>query len=321
MDLVLVAHFGHCLGELLRNCRLELSNKFAFAVMAGPGYQADMFERLMALSKDPDAAILPERIRIGFPLGINRTIVHSGVFPCTDDVSASIKASQVNGILLEDWDGSASNYRSFEDAGEKAQAELDRMVCEGRATTASTWSEVVQQLGPEAKLTKLACIVKQREDLSEKVRLVVDMRRSGITGLISLRERLVLPRIADVAESVSALMKSASWGDAFEAMISDFKDAFYSLPLHVEEQPFAVIKGSSLSYLLKTVVFGVACGPLLWARLASWGMRISRAVACCSESRAECFVDDPIVLACGGSVRQRTRSFARYLLSWTVLGV
>ena len=149
---------------------------------------------------------------------------------------------------------------------------------------------------------------------------MVDMRRSGINGLISLRERVVLPRISDVAESVSALMKSASWGDACEAMISDFKDAFCSLPLHVEEQPFAVIKGNSLYYLLKTVVFGVASGPLLWARLASWGMCISQAVACCSECKAQCFVDDPIMLACGGSERQRTRSFARYLLSWTVLG-
>ena len=77
--------------------------------------------------------------------------------PPGDDVLASIKASQVNGILLEDWNGSASNYRSFDDAGEKAREEQDRMVCEG-ATAASTWSEVVQQLGPEAKLTKLACI-------------------------------------------------------------------------------------------------------------------------------------------------------------------
>ena len=116
----------------------------------------------------------------------------NGVFPETDSVSASIKASQALGIFLEDWDGSAENYKSFEEAGAKGQAELDRLVECGRATKVPSWSEVVQHVGEGAKLTKLACVIKQK-DGAEKVRLVVDMRRSGINGLMMLRERVILP--------------------------------------------------------------------------------------------------------------------------------
>ena len=103
-------------------------------------------------------------------------------------------------------------------------------------------------------------------------------------------------------------------------MISDFRDAFYTMPLHPQEEPFAVVKGQHCYYLLKTVVFGLACGPLLWARLAAWAMRLGQAVACSREAGVQCFVDDPLVLACGCSARQRTRAFLRYLLTWTCLG-
>ena len=244
--------------ELVLACRRELADRFSASAVSSTGYQAELFECLMTKAQDPDAQVLPTWLRQGFPLGITQEITHTGVFPRTDDVSAAIKASQVNGILLEDWDGSATNYRSFEEVPEKSQAELDRMVAEGRAVTADTWDEVVQLLGPDAKLTRLACIVKQKEDGSEKVRLIVDMRRSGINGLIFLTERVVLPRIADVADSVEALVKGARQGDSVEAMISDVKDAFYTMPLHPQEEPFAVVKGQHCYYLLKTVVFGLA---------------------------------------------------------------
>ena len=108
-------------------------------------------------------------------------------------MSASIKASQTLGILLEDWDGSAKNYKSFEESGAKGQAELDRLVECGRATKVCSWGEVVQLVGEGAKLTKLACIIKHK-DGAEKVRLVVDMCRSGVNGLMMLKERVIFRR-------------------------------------------------------------------------------------------------------------------------------
>ena len=64
--------------------------------------------------------------------------------------------------------------------------------------------QVVQQFGPEARLTPIACIIKQSHG-KEKVRLVVDMRRSSVNGLMTVKERVVLPRVSDVAKSVQAL--------------------------------------------------------------------------------------------------------------------
>ena len=158
--------------------------KLAHAFSTEPettGYQTSIFKQILSEAGDPDCNAIPDWLEFGFPLGINDQIVNNGIFPETDSVSASIKASQALGILLEDWDGSAKNYKSYEEVGANGQAELDRL-----------------------KLTKLACIIKQKKS-AEKVRLVVDMRRSGVNGLMMLRERVILPRVSDVAESVHAL--------------------------------------------------------------------------------------------------------------------
>ena len=39
--------------------------------------------------------------------------------------------SALCGRVVKDWDGTALNYESFYEAGEKAQFELDRMINEG----------------------------------------------------------------------------------------------------------------------------------------------------------------------------------------------
>jgi len=52
----------------------------------------------------------------------------------------------------------------------------------------------------------MACISKQKSG-KEKVRVIVDMRRSGINGQMRVEERVVLPRITDVAASLHELFK------------------------------------------------------------------------------------------------------------------
>ena len=91
----------------------------------------------------------------------------------------------------------------------------------------STWPQVVQQFGPEARLTPIACIIKQSHG-KEKVRLVVDMRRSSVNGLMTVKERVILPRVSDVARSVQALACEDSY--LLELLCIDFKDAFYRMP-------------------------------------------------------------------------------------------
>lgn len=167
-------------------------------------------------------------------------------------MSASIKASQVIGRLLEDWDGAARNYESFYDTGDKAQAELDRSVEDKRADRVSSWEEVVSMVGEDAKFTQLVCIIKMKEG-KEKVRLVVDMRRSGVNGQMQLLERVVLPRVPDVAKSCSELLKLALKSDLLEFMICDFSDAFYTLKLHESERKWVVCGRSRFPLLCNEV--------------------------------------------------------------------
>ena len=92
-----------------------------------------------------------------------------------------IKLSAAIGTLQQDWDGSARNYSSFYEAGAKAQQELERLVSEGWAKPCNTWAEVVQEVGDQAVVTPLACIIKTKAG-KEKVRLVVDMVGVEWTG-------------------------------------------------------------------------------------------------------------------------------------------
>ena len=297
--------------------------KLAHAFSTEPettGYQTGICRQILSEADDPDCSTIPDWLEFGFPLGSNDQIVNNGIFPETDSVSASIKASQALGILLQDWDGSARNYKSFEEAGAKGQAEFDRLVECGRATKKSSWDEVVHHVGQGAKLTKLACVIKQKEG-TEKVRLVVDMHRSGINGLMMLRERVILPRISDVAESVHALFLKNGRSSNIEFFISDFKDAFYTFPLRASERKFAVVKGShSTFYLIHVVSFGFACGPVLWCRLAACSNRIVQATISDHEGRVQTFVDDPIMAACAPSRFERSMIFCRYTFMWCILG-
>ena len=51
-------------------------------------------------------------------------------------------------------------------------------------------------------VSKLAAIVKVRSDGSERVRIIIDMLRSGLNLFVQLEERIVLPRLRDVMADV-----------------------------------------------------------------------------------------------------------------------
>ena len=283
------------------------------------GYQIGLLEALLLSANDPDARVLPSWLKVGVPIGIARDTEYTGIFPRTDGPSAAIKDSQAFQTMT-DWAGDARNYKSFADAGDKAQAELMRLVEAGRAQKASSWEEVVRLVGPEARLTKMACIIKQKSG-KEKVRVIVDMRRSGINGQMKVEERVVLPRVTDAATSLHELLKSARVDDVPEFYIIDFSDAFYTLHFHPAERAHTIVKGNCGSYfILHCVCFGLSCGPLVWGRLASAFLRLGQATTNSSEGRSQCYVDDPILTALGRSCKERSRIFARVTLLWCALG-
>ena len=93
------------------------------------------------------------------------------------------------------------------------------------------------------------------------------------------------------------------------------------MKLREQEKKYVVVKGADgFYYLMQCVAFGLACGPLLWGRLAAAAMRISQSTVASWEGRAQCFVDDPILVVAGKTMRERSRVFCLYLLVWIALG-
>ena len=276
---------------------------------------------------DCEAEFLPTWMEEGFPLGINCEICPSGAFPTTDNDTAAVEASRQEGIFMDDFDGDHQNYVSFKEAGDKGQMILDEMVEQGRAVCYYSWNEVVQSLGPSSRLTKLGCIVKLRPDNTEKVRIIVDSRRSGVNGMMHIRERVVLPRVTDITSSWFRLLRSHEGQCDAEMMSADFKDAFNMLQLHGKEKPLIVVKGmdgewgQARYYAFQVVVFELAPGPLLWGRVAAAAMRLSQAAIHPGEAEVSTFVDDPLILAAGKTKRDRSWTFAVYCTVWLVLGL
>ena len=186
---------------------------------------------------------------------------------------------------------------------------------------------MISLAGSEARLTKLACIKKVKQDGSVKLRLVVDTRRSGVNGLTHIRERVVLPRISDVARIWQKLLELNNGQCDVEFFSADFSNAFNTLRLKDGERQFAVFKGlpdemgRNRYYVSKVVVFGLAAGPLLWGRLCGAAMRLAQAMAHPRESEVATFVDDPVVVVAGQTVAQRSWSMIRYAALWMALGM
>ena len=286
------------------------------------GLQISLWEALLVASEDEESGIIPKWLRSGFPLGIDGEIEFSGVFAKTLDDTEAVKASKEHGEFISDEDGFLTNYTSFQEAGQLAQEVVEEMHAQGRVEKFQSWKEVVSTFGEDARLSRMACIVKMRPDGSQKVRLVIDTRRSGVNGLASIRERVILPRVADIALSWMRLRRTSyhSHGDA-EMMSTDFSEAFNTLNLKPSERKFLIIKGlDQCYYVSKVILFGAAAGPLLWCRLISSAMRLTQAMAVKGESEVSTFVDDPLV-AVGRSAHDRSWIFLRHLALWRALGL
>ena len=138
----------------------------------------DLWRAMLVAADDPEKTVLPEWMATGFPLGIASDIQYVGVFPSTMGDTAAVEASRVEGIVLEDRIGDLTNYRSFVQEVDKAQPLLDEMLDKGRAQLCRSWEEVVAEVGDKARLTKVGCLVKEKEDGTVKSRLIFDGRPS-----------------------------------------------------------------------------------------------------------------------------------------------
>ena len=205
----------------------EIAKEFKIPLPSSAGYWGDLFRALADLSGDPDIDIA-DWVDHGFPLGIDRPIVPRGVFPHVADDSDAINMSKTFDTMMATSELHAHrNYKSYYDEAEAADQDLERIVNMNFAEKMNA-SELEAKFGKEMRIPKVAVIAKEKADGSNNIRLIVGMLRSGTNGFIKIRERLVLPRMTDLAEATVDILENGEDTKHAEFFAFDFKDAFYT---------------------------------------------------------------------------------------------
>lgn len=134
--------------------------------------------------------------------------------------------------------------------GLSAVAEVERLMNTSFVKTFQSYEECVAWLGTRPRLSKLA-LVEKIKDGKVKYRLILDCRRGpdgkdahGVNAAAKLAQRIVLPSGEDIAGDFLALAGAAQPEEDIQAMVLDFTDALYHIPLAHAERATASIWAS-----------------------------------------------------------------------------
>ena len=160
--------------------------------------RSNVWKAWINASGDPDTA-LKDWIEEGVPLGMNKPIpLSNGIFPPaleeSDEVDQTPELADQLGL---------ENYSSIREHEEEAKIELQRYVDKNFARVVDT-EELTRRFPDKGTMSKLAIILKLKDDGSTKSRIILDMRRSGGNSRCRAPERITLPRATDV-------VKGATW--------------------------------------------------------------------------------------------------------------
>ena len=288
------------------------------AEVLGPtGWRWKLLQAMVDSGKDPERDV-PLWLAGQTPLGIVEAIPARGIFPRAEPSQAQLESAEY--LAARVGPGSVEkNYQSFEDHEAESEAELQRLCHEGHVEVIGNW-EAVKARWPSALATRVATLVKQKDDGSTKVRFIVDMLRSGVNSLSSVGERIVLPRGSDLVKSALDLWQECQGCEGVGFLVIDISDAFLNLHVSEAERGYLIIRDQRGVYLAyRGVPFGLAPAPLLWGRTAALLGRLAQAIHHPREHRCQIYVDDP-VLVVKGTAGVRQWLLAKTLLLWASLG-
>ena len=273
--------------------------------------RAELFEEFQTAAKDPEQH-LAEWIRHGCPLGIKVPIPDNAVFPST-----SVGTTEAKKIETE-WQREFTNYESFESQVDLARQEVQRVV--GLQYFVEVEDHTALDV-PVSAVSRMALLVKTRADGTLKLRLIVDLRRSGVNGITVVPQRVVLPRLKDAVESCLDLGEAEPEPstDDIEIVIADFADAYCHLRADEREWEYLWGRSDGKWLLYVMLCFGLAGAPLVWCRLAAFLGRIAQALLLPEEGRLQIYIDDPLLLL-RGPKEIRDLNIASVLLLWAAMG-
>ena len=140
------------------------------------------------------------------------------------------------------------NYSSVREFETEAREELARYEEKNFARIVDT-EELTRRFPDKGTMSKLAIILKVKEDGSRKSRIILDMRKSGGNARCRVPERITLPRATDVVEGARWMRENANKleeqlraeeyrdtdPDQAELFSVDLADAFCHWPVCQEE--------------------------------------------------------------------------------------
>ena len=153
----------------------------------------------------------------------------------------------------------------------------------------------------------MPCSSRRGEDGTTKVRLIIDLRRSGGNGGVELPERVVLPRLSGLTDSTLDLMVcdnetvefQQGEGIGYDLSVVDFEDAFHTLAIREQDRGVMAISTHEGCAVFRRLCCGVAAAPLAWCRVSAAAARLGQARFLPNELRMQIFVDDPAIVTCG----------------------
>lgn len=316
----LVKHVGGNRNSVLEPLTKHLQTEFAkYMCIPWPerscGLWAELFMKLVDLAGDPDreAATWP---KVGTPLGICERIPSGGVFPQVDHKQFLTEQNRLEAIA--GLVGSEGNYISYDENKADADELFIKEMENGYVDWSTDQGSLEKKYGPLVQ-SSIGVIVKYKKDV-KKVRLVHDLRRSGINNTIQFGERLVLPRLRDVVEDAMILFEALEPGEKVMLLSLDFRDAFKQLPVRDNEKRFLSGMAAGGYFVYHVVLFGVRTGPLVWARLAAMVSRFTQSMFAHDRCRLQVYVDDPLILM-RGKPSQIEDICNKILCLWVAMGL
>ncbi len=272
------------------------------------GLQGTLLQAIACELGDQDTEAIRWLTTGSTPLGIEKSIVPCNVFPLAEPAKAA--------TAVDEWYND-DNYASFAEHREGAERILEHERDQGWLTWASTRAELERRFGT-ITTSRIGVIAKVKNHV-EKLRLIHDLKRSGVNSRVTMHERIVLPRLRDLIDDILWAISTLQEDEDWETLVLDYADAFKQLV--VDEAERRHLGGRALSgyFVYNVVLFGVRSGPLLWGRVAALLMRITATMNHRDRARLECYVDDPILVV-AGTLLVRRRIMLRTILLWLALG-
>eukprot|EP00439_Symbiodinium_sp_Y106_P060007 s2027_g8.t2 len=282
-----------------------------------------LLTRWAEMAGDPDGDTIREWLAHGSPAGIERDIPDCGIFPASDSAEPDL---DVGDLLFRDPEGHV-NYTSVEGVPE-AQPEVQRLIDTGFVKVFDNLRDCENWLGGKPLTSKLAMVTKTRADGSVKRRLILDCRESKANQLAAKGGRILLPRPTDVIDDALFLLHChpAEPEVGLEALVLDFRDWFYAVPLHRDDMKYFVTAyretpAGGLKYIVfLTQTQGSKNAPLVCGRVAALVGRLSQSLFNEHDARLQIYVDDPCFLV-SGSGCQRDLRMAVLICVWSALGL